>query len=45
MFNVPLLSILGVHEMGHYTAARRHKVEVTPPFFLPAPSFIGTFGA
>ena len=23
MFNVPLLSILGVHEMGHYTAARR----------------------
>jgi len=45
MFNVPLLAILGVHEMGHYTAARRHKVDVTPPFFLPAPSFIGTFGA
>ena len=30
MFNVPLLSILGVHEMGHYTAARRHRVRVTP---------------
>lgn len=45
MFNVPLLSILGVHELGHYTAARMHRVDVTPPFFLPAPSFIGTFGA
>jgi membrane-associated protease RseP (regulator of RpoE activity) len=45
MFNVPLLAILGVHELGHYAAARRHRVDVTPPFFLPAPSFIGTFGA
>jgi membrane-associated protease RseP (regulator of RpoE activity) len=45
MFNVPLLSILGVHELGHYAAARRHRVDVTPPFFIPAPSFIGTFGA
>ncbi len=45
MFSIPLLSILGVHEMGHYTAARRHGVVVTPPYFIPAPSFIGTFGA
>ncbi|HEU5359769.1 MAG TPA: site-2 protease family protein [Candidatus Deferrimicrobiaceae bacterium] len=45
MFSLPLLSILGVHELGHYTAARRHDVEVTPPYFIPAPSFIGTFGA
>jgi membrane-associated protease RseP (regulator of RpoE activity) len=45
MFSLPLLSILAVHEMGHYTAARRHKVAVTPPYFIPAPSFIGTFGA
>lgn len=45
MFSLPLLSILGVHEMGHYTAARRHGVAVTPPYFIPAPSFIGTFGA
>src|SRR3989304_2388093 len=41
----PLPSILGIHELGHYTAARRHDVEVTPPYFIPAPSFIGTFGA
>src|SRR3990170_109546 len=48
MFAVPLLSILGVHEMGHYTAARRNHVEVTPPYFIPAPPIglsIGTFGA
>ncbi|MGE5190425.1 MAG: site-2 protease family protein [Gemmatimonadota bacterium] len=45
MFAVPLLSILSVHEMGHYVAARRHGVVVTPPYFIPAPSFIGTFGA
>lgn len=45
MFSLPLLAILGVHELGHYTAARRHGVSVTPPYFIPAPSFIGTFGA
>lgn len=44
-FCVPLLSILGVHEVGHYAAARRHGVAVTPPYFIPAPSLIGTFGA
>lgn len=44
-FCVPLLSILGVHEIGHYTAAKRHRVAVTPPYFIPAPSLIGTFGA
>ncbi len=45
MFSLPLLAILGVHEAGHYAAARRHGVAVTPPYFIPAPSFIGTFGA
>ena len=48
MFNVPLLSILGVHEMGHYTAARRHRVRVSPPYFipfLPIPPLPGTMGA
>lgn len=45
MFSIPLLTILIIHEMGHYTAARRHNVAVTPPYFIPAPSFIGTFGA
>lgn len=48
-FSIPLMAILLAHEMGHYVVARRHHVEVTPPYFIPAPFpsifFIGTFGA
>ena len=40
-----LLSILGVHEMGHYAAARRHKADVTLPYFIPMPIGLGTMGA
>lgn len=47
MFSLPLMAILVFHECGHYIAARRHGVAVTPPFFIPAPPpfIIGTFGA
>jgi membrane-associated protease RseP (regulator of RpoE activity) len=47
-FSLPLLVILGAHELGHYAMARRHGMDVSPPFFVPAPwmvSLIGTFGA
>ncbi|CAI2718194.1 site-2 protease family protein [Nitrospina watsonii] len=42
-----LLSILGVHEFGHYLACRRNNVDATLPNFLPAPPLfiVGTFGA
>jgi membrane-associated protease RseP (regulator of RpoE activity) len=44
-FSLTLLAILGTHEFGHYGMARRHGVAVTLPYFVPAPSLIGTFGA
>ncbi len=44
-FSLSLLAILLCHEFGHYTAARLHKVDVTLPYFIPAPTIIGTFGA
>lgn len=47
-FSLPLLLILGLHEMGHYLLGRRHGMDVSPPFFIPSPPFlslIGTFGA
>jgi len=44
-FSLTLLAILGTHEFGHYWMARYHGVPVTLPYFIPAPSLIGTFGA
>jgi len=44
-FSVSLLSILLVHEMGHYFVARRYGVRVSLPYFIPVPLGIGTFGA
>jgi hypothetical protein len=47
-FTVPLLGILLVHELGHYFAARRYAIDVSPPYFIPVPpnlSPIGGLGA
>lgn len=45
-FAVPLMAILLSHELGHYFVARLHRVDVSPPFFIPMPiGLIGTFGA
>jgi membrane-associated protease RseP (regulator of RpoE activity) len=40
-----LLSILGMHELGHYFAGRCHGIHVTLPYFIPVPFALGTFGA
>ena len=44
-FAVPLLAILGFHEMGHYVVAKRHHIKASLPFFIPSIPPLGTFGA
>jgi membrane-associated protease RseP (regulator of RpoE activity) len=44
-FALTLLTILLAHELGHYFACRHHKIHSSYPFFIPAPTLIGTFGA
>jgi membrane-associated protease RseP (regulator of RpoE activity) len=44
-FSGTLLLILFSHEMGHYLFCRYYGVQATLPFFIPAPTLIGTLGA
>ncbi len=46
-FALPLMIILGVHELGHYFMSKRHGVAASLPFFIPAPPplLLGTMGA
>lgn len=47
-FALPLMLILGIHELGHYFMSKRHGVDASLPFFIPIPPFVtplGTLGA
>jgi len=44
-FSVSIMTILLGHEMGHFFASKAHRTKATLPYFIPAPSIIGTFGA
>ena len=44
-FSATLLLILLAHELGHYFLCRHYGVRATLPFFIPAPTLIGTLGA
>ena len=44
-FSFTLLTILLMHELGHYIACVHYRLSASLPYFLPAPVLIGTFGA
>lgn len=44
-FSISIITILLGHELGHYFASKAHNTKATLPYFIPAPSIIGTFGA
>jgi membrane-associated protease RseP (regulator of RpoE activity) len=49
-FSVPLISILFIHEMGHYLTSKKYGISASFPYFIPIPPIlpgfnIGTFGA
>jgi len=45
MFSATIMLVLGAHELGHKIAAWRHDVAATMPYFIPAPTGLGTLGA
>jgi membrane-associated protease RseP (regulator of RpoE activity) len=45
IFSAAILTVLGLHEMGHKVTANRRKVEATSPYFIPGPPPLGTLGA
>lgn len=44
-FSLTLMTILLAHEFGHYFTCRHYGIDASLPYFLPAPSPIGTLGA
>jgi membrane-associated protease RseP (regulator of RpoE activity) len=44
-YSLTLMTILLAHEFGHYFACRYYGIDASLPYFLPAPTQIGTFGA
>jgi len=44
-YSIALLTILTVHELGHFFAAKRYQLKTSLPYFIPIPFFLGTLGA
>ncbi|HJT10508.1 MAG TPA: site-2 protease family protein [Candidatus Nitrosotalea sp.] len=47
-YTISLMGILGIHELGHIIASKKHKLRVSWPYFIPGIPIIGfipTFGA
>jgi membrane-associated protease RseP (regulator of RpoE activity) len=49
-YSIPFLGVLTIHEFGHYFTAKKHKTDVTLPYYVPLwlgglSSTFGTLGA
>ena len=44
-FRFTLIGILLAHELGHFFACRYYGISASYPYFIPAPTLIGTLGA
>jgi membrane-associated protease RseP (regulator of RpoE activity) len=44
-FSLTLITILMAHELGHYLTCAYYGIDASLPYFLPAPTLIGTLGA
>ncbi len=45
IYAIVLMIILLGHEFGHYLTCRHYQVRATLPYFIPAPTLVGTLGA
>jgi len=45
LYAAVLMVILSGHELGHYLTCRRYGIQASLPYFIPAPTLIGTLGA
>ncbi|TLX93863.1 MAG: site-2 protease family protein [Thaumarchaeota archaeon] len=48
LYTVSLMGILGIHELGHIIASKKHRLRISWPYFIPGIPVIGfvpTFGA
>jgi len=45
IYAVVLIVILLGHELGHFLTCRYYQIDATLPYFIPAPTLVGTLGA